>query len=128
MRPVSKKRASLMRRVSKIRQMICEERGPWCQICGKIRRLACHEIARGCDRAQALGARCAILAVCSECNTGPLDDAALWPRERQLALLQARCPHDYDLAAFCRITAPRIYHQSDVDVFLPEFKDDAAHA
>lgn len=123
MRRVSPKRASLMRRVSKLRQMICEERGPRCQICGRIRRLACHEIARGADRSKALGARCAILVVCSECNTGQLDDATLWPKERQLALLQARCPLDYDLDAFCRITAPRRYYQADVDQFLPEFKE-----
>ena len=84
MRRVSRKRAQLMRRVTRIRQQIVEERGPRCQLCGRIRRLACHEIARGADRSKALGARFAILAVCGECNTGPLDDNTLWPSDMRL--------------------------------------------
>ena len=122
MRPVSRKRAALMRRVSKIRQQIVEERGPHCQLCGRIRRLACHEIARGPDRSKALGARFAILVVCSECNTGPLDDNTLWPRERQLALLRLQCPQDYSLDLFNALTAPRRYYQDDVDSFLPQLQ------
>jgi hypothetical protein len=122
MRPVSKKRAQLIRRVTKIRQQIIEERGPRCQLCGRIRRLACHEIARGSDRSKALASRFAILVVCSECNTGPLDDNQLWPRERQLALLRLQCPHDYSLDLFNSLTAPRRYYQDDVDSFLPQLQ------
>jgi hypothetical protein len=122
MRRVSKKRAQLMRRVTKIRQRIVEQRGPRCQLCGRVRRLACHEIARGPDRSKALGARFAILAVCGECNTGPLDDNVIWPKERQLALLQIQFPNEYSLDLFNVITAPRRYYQLDVDSFLPQLQ------
>ena len=116
------RRAPARRRANRIAAMILEERGPRCQACRQIRRLEAHEIARGCDRAGARGARFATLALCSECHRA-MDHASEWPRERQLALLQARCPHDYDLAAFCRVTAPRLYHQADVDVFLSQFQE-----
>lgn len=122
MRHVSKKRARLMRSVTKLRQMIVERRGPRCQVCGKIRRVACHEITRGPDRQKALAAPWAILVVCGECNTGPLDDNVLWPKERQLALLRLQFPQDYSLDLFNRITAPRRYYQDDVDSFLPQLQ------
>lgn len=124
MRRVSPKRARVMRRVTQLRREIVEERGPYCQVCGQFRPLHCHEIARGVDRKKALGARCAILTVCGRCNTGPLNDAAIWPKPRQLALLWLTAPLDYDLEQFNRIVSPARIFQADVDHWIPLLRKD----
>lgn len=124
MRPVSPRRRRAKRLSDQQALEIVEERGPRCQVCGLIRRLEAHEIARGTDRHKARGARFATLAVCGKCHR-ELDSAAQWPKERQLALLLVQCPHDYDLAAYNHVDAPPILYQDDVDRFVSEIQEAA---
>ena len=123
MRPIRPSRATAKRHADKQAAMIIQERGPRCQICGRMRRLEAHEIARGnADRKKARGARFATLVVCRECH-GELDYASRWPKEKQLALRLVQCPHDYDLGLYNHIDAPPILYQEDVDRFVPEIQE-----
>ena len=58
-----------------------------------------HEIARGPVRNRALDKLYAVLVVCGVCHD-KVGDKSQWPEARQLAVLKARRPHDYDLVAY----------------------------
>lgn len=107
MRPVSKKRQELMKRVKPIRDALREEVGQ-CEICGPSRgTLDIHEIARGHLREACLGERCALLVVCRTCHDEKLSQASEWPETRQLALLAQKRDRDFDLVRYLEVTSPK---------------------
>ena len=65
--------------------------------------LCCHEIAGGPTRSKFLDEPCGILVVCWYCNGEQLEDKKLWPRSKQLALLNRVRPGWYDLDRFCNL-------------------------
>lgn len=99
MRPVSKKRAKTMRRVSPIRKAYLAE-FTRCVVCGVAAADQVHEIARGSHRAAAIEAPCTWLATCWSCNHLLLTDAAEYPLERQLAIKFRVDPGRIDLGEF----------------------------
>lgn len=105
-RAKSAKRRQREREAQPVRDALRWEAGA-CELCGNQRRpLDVHEICRGVNRQKALDKRFALLVVCRPCHE-QLGSAAAWPQSRQLAVLAARRPHDYDLEAFLRLTSPR---------------------
>lgn len=107
MRPVSKKRQELMKRVKPIRDALREEVGR-CEICEASRvTLDVHEIGRGTCREACLGERCAMLVVCRSCHDAKLSQASEWPESKQLALLARRRPRDFSLERYLELTSPR---------------------
>lgn len=73
----------------------------------ELNRLCCHEIANGPDRLKALDKPYAILVLCWSCNGNKVTDKSVWPEARQLALLKARRPKDFDLVAYNFLVNPR---------------------
>lgn len=63
-------------------------------------RLCCHEIACGPHRQKALDKPFALLVLCWGCNEYAVTAKREWPEARQLAVLRARRPKDYDLPAY----------------------------
>lgn len=124
MRPVSKKRQALMRRVKPIRDALRTEVGH-CEICERHRgALDVHEIGRGSWREACLGERCALLVVCRYCHDAELSSAAEWPESRQLALL-ARCrSQDFDLTKYLQLTSPRAMLRIEIDEVLEWMEED----
>jgi len=102
-----------------------------CYICGafpgcrngrmsELNQLAVHEIANGPLRMKAIDKPFATLVVCWHCN-GELNDKSVWPVARQLAVLQAKSPDDYDLVAFNYLANPKALNrwtQEEVDHWL----------
>lgn len=90
-----------------------------CEWCGRRFSLACHEIARGCDRHKSVTQRSCILVLCNaphqnhrqSCHS----EVGVWDRAKQLALLLIRRGGDYDLEAYWRIIGRRKPEQADVD-------------
>ena len=78
--------------------------------------MCCHEIANGPDRQKALDQPYAILVLCWWCNAHEVTDKRQWPQARQLAVLKARAPDSYDLAAFNTLVGrgPRRITEEDV--------------
>lgn len=88
----------------------------------QLNQLAVHEILNGPNRQMALDKPYACLVLCWHCNGSEVEDKAKWPVERQLALLQARSPEDYDLVAvnwLMNPKAPDRWTQGDVDKWKP---------
>lgn len=118
MRPVSKKRQELMKRVKPIRDALREEVG-CCEICGKTNgTLDVHEIGRGQFRVLCLGERCALLIVCRGCHSEKLSQPAEWTEARQLAVLAMSRPRDFSLARFLEITSPRAMRRIEIPEVL----------
>jgi hypothetical protein len=118
LRRVSKKRAALKRRTDPIEKAwLATFR--WCPICqkmfryseqaywGRVRLPTVHHMTRGANRARALGVLAALLPACGECNCGPLNDNAIWPLPRQMALKLTLDPENFSLDAINRLLAPR---------------------
>ena len=80
-------------------------------------RLACHEIARGNSRQDALDKPYAILVVCYVCHHERIHGVEDWPQARQLAALKRSRPRDYDLAAFNELVGrgPNRITEKDVE-------------
>ena len=129
MRRISKRRAKRNRQVSKIRKGLIR-RVRKCELCqhgpkrpsrshpleGSL--LACHEIARGIHRSRALDQPYALLVVCWLCNSHLATHPKEWPESRQLAVLRASRPDDYDLEAYNLLVnpnAPERITQDEVD-------------
>lgn len=118
MRWRSPKTTKLAKDAKQVRDMLIAACGE-CMICGRspksphrgkppeLSQLCCHEIANGPHRLKALDKPYAILVLCWWCNGNEVEDKAKWPQARQLALLQRRSPHNYDLAAFNSLVNPR---------------------
>src|SRR5574339_82749 len=101
--------ASQRRQIAQERAMFVAEVDR-CELCEQRLSLAVHEVARGCDRRKALTTRCANLILCNakqgikpSCHK----IVETWPREKQLALLLLRRPHDFDLEAYYQIIGGR---------------------
>jgi len=118
MRPVSKKRQELMKKVKPIRDALREEVG-CCEICGCSRgTLDVHEIARGHLRERCLGERCALLVVCRSCHSEKLSQPAEWTEARQLAVLADSRPLDFNLVRFLDITSPNAPRRIEIEDVL----------
>jgi len=105
MRTKSKKRARREREAKPFREALVARVGR-CENCGAKRKLCVHEIANGTNRQKALDQPYAVLVLCWACNGGPFENKGEWPESRQLALLRARRPSDFDLAAYLELTSP----------------------
>ncbi len=70
----------------------------YCMVCGSY---ACdvHEMARGCHRSVAVKHRCCWLSLCRQCHE-EMDDYAVWPLTRQLAVKLLKDPEYFDLLKF----------------------------
>lgn len=101
-----------------------------CEICGRsparphrgkpreLSSLCCHEIACGPHRQKALDKPFAMLVLCWWCNGHVVTDKKTWPEARQLGVLRARRPNDYDLAAYNALVGygPDRITEDDVNV------------
>ena len=101
-----------------------------CEICGhsparphigkpwEVSQLCCHEIANGPLRQKALDQPFALLVLCWWCNGYVVTDKKLWPEARQLGVLRAKRPNDYDLTAYNALVGygPDRITEEDVDV------------
>lgn len=110
-----------------------------CEICGaspdrphrglpkEFSALACHEIACGKHRLKALDKPYAILVLCWKCNSLEVTSKGRWPEARQLAVLKANRPADYDLEAYNFLVNPRapnrITHQ-EVYAHMETYRED----
>lgn len=123
MRPVSKKRQELMRKVKPIRDGLRAEVGR-CELCGCSRgMLDLHEICRGVNRSKALDKRFALLVVCRRCHED-LSSARVWPEAKQLAALAERRLFDFDLKVFLELTNPRAPKRVTLDEVLQYMSDE----
>jgi hypothetical protein len=80
--------------------------------------LCVHEIANGPLRQKALDKPYACLVLCWACNGEAVENKGEWPVDRQLAVLQACSPEDYDLVSFNYLVnpkAPNRIEQHEVD-------------
>ncbi len=89
--------------------MICghSPENPWRDKPADYSRLVVHEVANGVDRDKALDKPYACLVLCSYCNLYEVVNKAKWPEARQLAVLLAKAPEDYDLEAYNALVNPR---------------------
>lgn len=108
-----------------IRTRLIEKAKGKCVACDRrFTLLDCHEILNGPLRVKTLGEPCSLLVLCWQCNSMEFTDKELWPIARQLALLQAWNPEDYDLTRFCWLrneNAPNYIVQSQVDEYANQF-------
>lgn len=116
-----------------VRDRLIKEAGR-CMICGsspqrrihpiaELNQLCCHEVLGGPLRQKVLDEPCAILVLCWYCNQNEVEDKGAWPHARQLAVLQAKSPDNYDLARFCWLrneNAPKFVEQYEVDYWIEE--------
>lgn len=98
MRPVSKKRAALMRKVKAERAAFLEE-ARICWVCGCPNKCV-HEMACGSHREAALPERITWLSTCWTCNSDELPNYAKYPLARQLAIKRFFDPRFFDLEKF----------------------------
>lgn len=91
------------------RCMICGRSpvDPWRGLPRECSELCVHEIANGPHRQKALDKPYALLVLCWHCNAEAVEDKRQWPEARQLALLRALAPEDYDLVAYNALVNPR---------------------
>lgn len=82
LRPVSKKRAKLMKDIGPARRAYLAEHHV-CACCMAGPSTEVHELANGPGRDKALSERCAWLAVCNDCNFHKLTDKTRYPVEVQ---------------------------------------------
>ena len=132
----SDKRKALEKSVAHARKYLREEGD--CEACGhspsnpwpdkpmQCSVLTVHEICRGNGlRHKALDKRHSTLRLCQWCNCIDFDDARRWPECKQLALLLAVRPQDFDLQAHNRLVrerAPNRILQSEVDAYRDEIE------
>jgi len=123
----SSKAAKRRAEAKPIRDALVAKHGQ-CMICGarpgarngrlpEQNQICVHEILNGPMRQKAMDKPYATLVVCWHCN-GELNCKGEWPVERQLAVLQANSPEDYDLVAINYLSnpkAPERWTQDDVD-------------
>jgi len=118
MRPVSKKRQELMKKVKPIRDALRAEVG-CCEICGCSRgTLDVHEIARGVHRAASLDKPFALLIVCRACHSEKLSQPAEWPEARQLACLAKSRPSQFSLTDYLALTSPNAPRRIEIHEVL----------
>jgi len=103
----STKRRKRNAEVKPFRQAFTLEVG-CCELCGQGGLLDVHEISGGWARSKALDKRYAILALCRGCHTVVEQEPALWSVPRQIALLRARRPHDFDLVAINKLLTRQV--------------------
>jgi hypothetical protein len=79
--------------------------------------LCVHEIARGPNRQEALDKPYAVLVLCPVCHdTIHFGKGVHWPATRQLALLKASRPGDYDMEAYNELVGPpRLVTEEEVE-------------
>lgn len=77
-------------------------------------KLAVHEISSGPYRQAALDKPYAVLVLCWECNSGPFQNRAEWPEDRQLALLARSRPKDFDLTKYLQLTSPNAMRRIEI--------------
>lgn len=108
-----------------------------CEICGhsparphrgkpaELSRLCCHEIACGPHRQKSLDKPFALLVLCWWCNGYRVTNKQWWSEARQLAVLRAVRPNDYDLSAYNALVGygPNRITQEDVDRWVHARKD-----
>ena len=108
-----------------------------CMICGaspkrpkhhltELNQLVCHEISNGPLRQKSLDKPYCILVLCVFCNQYEVEDKGKWPQSRQLAVLLAKSPENYDLQAFNFLVnpnAPRRIEQHEVDYWINPGRD-----
>jgi hypothetical protein len=106
-----------MAAVRPLRTRLLRERGK-CDICGhspahpwpnkprECSALCLHEILNGPGRDKALDKPYALLCLCWACNSESVEDKAVWPQARQLAVLKRVAPQYYDLKAFNWLSNP----------------------
>jgi len=130
MKRVSDKRRNRNAEAKPIRDGLIAKAGA-CMICGarpgmqngrmqQLNQLVCHEILNGPLRQASLDKPFAILVLCWGCNGTKVENKGEWPVARQLAVLHAKSPEDYDLVAFNQLRNPRAPNyitQSEVDAF-----------
>ena len=104
MRRESLKRQALRRKVKAAERAFLEEHSS-CARCGR-KDPAIHHIIAGPNRGRALEVRAAWLPMCSICNCYLMEDKALWPLTRQLALKLITDPNHFDLGEINRLLAP----------------------
>lgn len=85
----------------------CSEDRPNRRLPSDMSHLACHEILNGPLRRKTITEPCSLLVACWACNSGPLNRKGEWPAARQLAVLQMKAPHYYDLERFNWLRNPR---------------------
>lgn len=88
--------------------------------------LTVHEISRGSGlREKALGHRHSCLVLCWFDNSVEFTNALIWPEAKQLALLHAVRPEDFDLQSHNRFVNPRAPNritQAEVDAYAVEIQ------
>lgn len=84
-----------------------------CEICSndRIDELACHEIARGIHRQNALTSACAILVVCWRCHKRVHEGMSV---AEQLAYLLLKRDSCFDIEAYYKLTGRRWPDLADI--------------
>jgi hypothetical protein len=101
MRNFTNKRAAHNRAVKEFRMQYLSDH-PKCIVCNGGSQCL-HEMAKGVHRKGALGERCAVLAVCYQCNSGCLEEYDSYPLSRQYALKYLQDPVGYDRVALNKL-------------------------
>lgn len=117
MRRISKKRAAFNKEANAWRAAFKGEIGR-CEYCLKkaaVEHLELHEISRGYARKNSLDKPAVILCLHRHCHRL----VEQWPRPRQLCLVMARRPNDYNLSIYNSLVTRRVY-QEEVDGFFGE--------
>lgn len=88
------------------------------------RSLQTHEIARGVNRWRGLTDRAAMLRLCERCHQ-QMDDGAVWPVARQLALKKVCDPKWYDRVTVnvMRGRTPDAITEEEVDAYVQELQE-----
>ena len=101
-----------------------------CEVCGhdpnRVRpgmiawEMCCHEILNGPLRQKCLDKAHSLLVVCWVCNSERLTNKVEYPEARQLAILRASRPDDFDLAkhnALANPNAPNRVTLEEIDAW-----------
>lgn len=118
MRRMSWRRRELLKVFEPARQAFRDD-WPCCWVCGEPADDV-HEVARGVNRAQALGERCAWIRCCRSCHEA-LGDYGRWPLVWQYALKMLWEPEHYDRQGLNRLRgrAPEAISDDEVRVVVP---------
>jgi hypothetical protein len=88
---------------------------PWLDKPRELSQLCVHEIANGPLREKALDKPYACLVTCWWCNQYEMTNKARWPEARQLSVLLAKAPEDFDLVAYLTLTNPRAMRRITIE-------------
>lgn len=88
---------------------------PWRNKPRELSQTCVHEIANGPLRRLALDKHFACLVLCWWCNGYVVTNKKEWPESRQLAVLLAKSPDDFDLAAYNQLVNPRAPNRITID-------------